>query len=104
MPPTFSRRASGNPRTNAAQLGGLDLGMGGGGGTTAKPDGDDPQAWMADTPARIPDYEITPGDDLVRWNTPDRTVKPDTRIKCDPCPCLIKADAFSQTLTGQIAA
>ncbi|MCA3234316.1 MAG: transposase domain-containing protein, partial [Cupriavidus sp.] len=28
----------------------------------------DPQAWLADTLARIPDYKITKVDDLLPWN------------------------------------
>ncbi|NBE31393.1 hypothetical protein GVY41_19780, partial [Frigidibacter albus] len=27
----------------------------------------DPQAWLADTLARIPDYKITKVDDLLPW-------------------------------------
>ncbi|MCA3540629.1 MAG: transposase domain-containing protein, partial [Rhodobacter sp.] len=27
-----------------------------------------PQAWLADTLARIPDYKITKVDDLLPWN------------------------------------
>ena len=29
----------------------------------------DPQAWLADTLARIPDYNITRVDDLLPWNS-----------------------------------
>ena len=35
---------------------------------TAKLNGIDPQAWLADTLARIPDYKITRVDDLLPWN------------------------------------
>ena len=35
---------------------------------TAKLNGVDPQAWLADTLARIPDYKITRVDDLLLWN------------------------------------
>ena len=35
---------------------------------TAKPNGVDPQAWLADTLARIPDHKITRIDDLLPWN------------------------------------
>ena len=35
---------------------------------TAKLNGVDPQAWLADTLARIPDYKITRVDDLLPWN------------------------------------
>jgi hypothetical protein len=35
---------------------------------TAKLNGVDPQAWLADTLARIPDCEITRIDDLLPWN------------------------------------
>ena len=35
---------------------------------TAKLNGINPQAWLADTLARIPDYKITRGDDLLPWN------------------------------------
>ena len=34
---------------------------------TAKLNGIDPQAWLADTLARIPDYKITRVDDLLPW-------------------------------------
>lgn len=34
---------------------------------TAKLNGVDPQAWLADTVARIPDYKITKVDDLMPW-------------------------------------
>lgn len=34
---------------------------------TAKLNGVDPQAWLADTIARIPDYKITRVDDLMPW-------------------------------------
>jgi len=34
---------------------------------TAKLNGVDPQAWLADTLARIPDYKITRVDDLLPW-------------------------------------
>src|SRR5690606_20015346 len=38
---------------------------------TAKLNGIDPQAWLADTLARIPDYKINRVDDLLPWkNTP----------------------------------
>ncbi|MCF6232934.1 MAG: transposase domain-containing protein, partial [Rhodobacteraceae bacterium] len=30
--------------------------------------GIDPQAWLADTLARIPDYKINRVDDLLPWN------------------------------------
>jgi transposase len=36
---------------------------------TAKLNGLDPQAWLADTLARIPDYKITKVDDLLLWKT-----------------------------------
>jgi hypothetical protein len=35
---------------------------------TAKLNGVDPQAWLADTLARIPDHKITRMDDLLPWN------------------------------------
>ncbi len=35
---------------------------------TAKLNGVDPQAWLADTLARIPDYKITRVDGLLPWN------------------------------------
>ena len=35
---------------------------------TAKLNGVDPQAWLADTLARIPDYKITRVDELLPWN------------------------------------
>lgn len=35
---------------------------------TAKLNGIDPQAWLADTLARIPDYKINRVDDLLPWN------------------------------------
>ncbi len=35
---------------------------------TAKLNGVDPQDWLADTLARIPDYKITRVDDLLPWN------------------------------------
>ncbi|MGC1494309.1 MAG: transposase domain-containing protein, partial [Sulfitobacter sp.] len=31
--------------------------------------GIDPQAWLADTLARIPDYKINRVDDLLPWKT-----------------------------------
>ena len=34
---------------------------------TAKLNAVDPQAWLADTIARIPDYKITKVDDLLPW-------------------------------------
>ena len=34
---------------------------------TAKLNGVDPHAWLADTTARIPDYKITKVDDLLPW-------------------------------------
>ncbi len=34
---------------------------------TAKLNGIDPQAWLADTLARIPDYKINRVDDLLPW-------------------------------------
>ncbi len=34
---------------------------------TAKLNGVDPQAWLADTLARIPDYKITKVDELLPW-------------------------------------
>ena len=34
---------------------------------TAKLNGVDPHAWLADTLARIPDYRITKVDDLLPW-------------------------------------
>ena len=37
---------------------------------TAKLNGVDPQAWLADTLARIPDTKITARDDLMPWNHP----------------------------------
>ncbi|MDF1721105.1 MAG: transposase domain-containing protein, partial [Minwuia sp.] len=36
---------------------------------TAKLNAVDPQAWLADTLARIPDYKITRVDDLLPWKT-----------------------------------
>jgi len=36
---------------------------------TAKLNGIDPQAWLADTLARIPDYKINRVDDLLPWKT-----------------------------------
>ncbi len=36
---------------------------------TAKLNGIDPQAWLADTLARIPDHKINRIDDLLPWNT-----------------------------------
>ncbi|SHF86454.1 IS66 C-terminal element [Loktanella atrilutea] len=36
---------------------------------TAKLNDVDPQAWLADTLARIPDYKITRVDDLLPWKT-----------------------------------
>ena len=36
---------------------------------TAKLNGVDPQAWLADTLARIPDHKINRIDDLMPWNT-----------------------------------
>jgi hypothetical protein len=36
---------------------------------TAKLNGIDPQAWLADTLARIPDYKINRVDDLLQWIT-----------------------------------
>ncbi len=35
---------------------------------TAKPNGVDPQGWLAETLARMPDYKITRVDDLLPWN------------------------------------
>jgi hypothetical protein len=35
---------------------------------TAKLNGVDPQAWLVDTLARIPDHKITRMDDLLPWN------------------------------------
>jgi hypothetical protein len=35
---------------------------------TAKLNGVDPHAWLADTLARIPDHKITRMDDLLPWN------------------------------------
>jgi len=35
---------------------------------TAKLNGVDPQAWLADTLARIPDYKINKLDELLPWN------------------------------------
>lgn len=35
---------------------------------TAKLNGVDPQHWLANTIARIPDYKITKVDDLLPWN------------------------------------
>jgi hypothetical protein len=35
---------------------------------TAKLNGIDPQAWLADTLARIPDWKITRVDELLPWN------------------------------------
>ena len=35
---------------------------------TAKLNGVDPQGWLADTLARIPDCKITKVDDLLPWN------------------------------------
>ena len=35
---------------------------------TAKQNGIDPQAWLADTLARIPDYKITKVQELMPWN------------------------------------
>ncbi|EEE35126.1 conserved hypothetical protein [Rhodobacteraceae bacterium KLH11] len=37
---------------------------------TAKLNGADPQAWLAETLARILDSKITALDDLMRWNHP----------------------------------
>ena len=37
---------------------------------TAKLNGVDPQAWLADTLSRIPDYKITRVDDLLPWHHP----------------------------------
>ena len=34
---------------------------------TAKLNAVDPQAWLADTIARIPDYKLTKVDDLLPW-------------------------------------
>ena len=39
---------------------------------TAKLNGIDPQSWLADTLARIPDYKITRVDDLLPWNHKNR--------------------------------
>ena len=39
---------------------------------TAKLNGIDPQGWLADTLARIPDYKITKVDDLLPWNHKNR--------------------------------
>ncbi len=36
---------------------------------TAKLNGIGPQAWLADTLARIPDYKINSVDDLLSWKT-----------------------------------
>ena len=36
---------------------------------TAKLNGVDPQAWLADTLSCIPDYKITRVDDLLPWKT-----------------------------------
>lgn len=36
---------------------------------TAKLNGIDPQVWLADTLARIPDYKINRVDDLMPWKT-----------------------------------
>ena len=36
---------------------------------TAKLNRIDPQAWLADTLARIPDHKINRIDDLLPWNT-----------------------------------
>ncbi len=36
---------------------------------TAKLNGVDPQAWLADTLARIPDHKINRIDELLPWNT-----------------------------------
>ena len=36
---------------------------------TAKLDGVDPQAWLAETPARIPDCKIKPVEDLLARNS-----------------------------------
>ena len=35
---------------------------------TAKLNGVDPQRWLANTLARLPDYKITKVDDLLPWN------------------------------------
>ena len=35
---------------------------------TAKLNGVDPQAWLADTLARIPDHKINRIDELLAWN------------------------------------
>ena len=35
---------------------------------TAKLNGVDPQAWLTNTLARIPDHKINQIDDLLRWN------------------------------------
>lgn len=37
---------------------------------TAKLNGVGPQAWLADTLARIPDYKITRVGDLLPWKAP----------------------------------
>ena len=37
---------------------------------TAYLNGADPQAWLADTLARIPDHKITRLDELMPWNHP----------------------------------
>jgi hypothetical protein len=34
---------------------------------TARMNDIDPQAWLADVPARMPDYKITKVDDLLPW-------------------------------------
>ena len=38
---------------------------------TARLNSVDPQAWLADTLARIPDYKITRVDELLLWNVAD---------------------------------
>ena len=44
---------------------------------TAKLNGVDPEAWLADTIARIPDYKITKVDDLLPWHWKPIAVRPD---------------------------
>ena len=44
---------------------------------TAKLNGVDPQAWLADTLARIPDYKITKVDELLPWHWKPVAVRPD---------------------------
>jgi len=40
----------------------------------------DPQGWLADTLARIPDYKITRVDDLLPWNWSNHATWPDAYV------------------------